>query len=242
MSRNRLVAIHQPNFFPWLGFFDKIARADVFILMDNAQFQKTGGCWTNRVKMMVGGEPRWVTAPVDRSYHGTLAISDIRLDGSSNWREKVWKTIEVSYGKASCFDDVAGILNELVMNPDDSLADYNIAAIESLRSCLGLGRTEIMRGSELDDLEASATDLLISMVKSAGGDSYLAGGGAEGYQEDAKFTDAGIDLVYQRLEHPVYSQYRAPEFAPGLSVVDALANCGFEGTARLLETSARSVG
>ena len=67
-----LVAIHQPNFFPWLGYFDKIRRADFFILLDDVQYPKTGaGSWSNRVKVMINGEGRWLTAPVDRSFHGT---------------------------------------------------------------------------------------------------------------------------------------------------------------------------
>ena len=66
----RLVAIHQPNFLPWLGYFDKLARADVFILLDTVQFPKKAGSWMNRARLLVGGEPSWITVPVVRSYHG----------------------------------------------------------------------------------------------------------------------------------------------------------------------------
>ena len=73
-----IVAIHQPNFFPWLGFFDKIARADVFCLLDNVQFPKTGGTWINRVQLWINGKAAWATAPVDRSYSGVRRIREMQ--------------------------------------------------------------------------------------------------------------------------------------------------------------------
>ena len=76
---NRVVAIHQPNFFPWLGYFDKIARSDVFIFLDDVQFPKTGGVWSNRVKILIGGEARWSTAPIDRSFTGTRKICEMHF-------------------------------------------------------------------------------------------------------------------------------------------------------------------
>jgi len=74
----RVVAIHQPNFLPWLGYFDKLARADTFVLLDSVQFPKRNGTWMNRVKLLVGGEPGWITVPIVRAYHG--------LGGASSWR------------------------------------------------------------------------------------------------------------------------------------------------------------
>jgi hypothetical protein len=82
----RLVAIHQPNFFPWLGYFDKLARADVFILLDDAQYPKTGGTWSNRVQLLINEKPAWVTVPVVRSYHGVRQIREMRIDEQRPWR------------------------------------------------------------------------------------------------------------------------------------------------------------
>ena len=69
---SKVVSIHQPNFFPWLGYFEKIVRSDYFIFLDNVQFPKKGGSWTNRVKLIVSGQPKWLTANINRQYHGTL--------------------------------------------------------------------------------------------------------------------------------------------------------------------------
>src|SRR3989304_9812833 len=95
-----IVAIHQPNFFPWLGYFNKIVRADLFLVMDNAQFPKKGGTWCNRVKLLIGGKADWMTMPVVRSYPGVRLIKDMKIDNAMPWRAKLLKTIQNNYSRA----------------------------------------------------------------------------------------------------------------------------------------------
>jgi hypothetical protein len=230
--RGKLVAIHQPNFFPWLGYFNKIAAADVFLVMDNVQFSKTGGTWLNRVRLLVGGEPRWATMPVVRSYHGTRLVREMKIDNAGPWRAKLLKTVEASYRRAPHFAEVFPLVERLVRNPTDDLTSYNLSAITALVEALGLDSSKLRLGSALG-AEGAATDLLVSMVEAAGGAAYLCGGGAGGYQEDEKFAARGLKLVYQDFAHPTYPQANAGEFVPGLSVIDALMNCGFERTRAL---------
>ncbi|HEX9364511.1 MAG TPA: WbqC family protein [Candidatus Dormibacteraeota bacterium] len=227
-----LVAIHQPNFLPWLGYFDKIRRSDVFVVMNNAQFSKTGGTWTNRVQLLVAGEPAWVTVPIVRAYHGYRTVREMEINDRQPWREKMLRTIEQNYRRASHFDEVYPRLVELVLKPITDLATYNLTAIQTLCQPLQLA-TPLILGSELS-VEGHSTDLLIAMVKAAGGDAYLAGSGASGYQDDGRFSAAGIDVVYQDFRHPTYPQFNTGEFKPGLSIVDALMNCGFKGVRDLL--------
>jgi hypothetical protein len=228
-----LVAIHQPNFFPWLGYFHKIARTDVFCLLDNTQMPKTGGCYVNRVQLALNGRPSWVTAPVDRSYSGVRAIADTKLRNQLPWRENLLKTLQATFGRAPFFEEVFALLGPIVRNPTDSLARYNEAAIRALCACLGLDRCRLVLGSSLS-AAGEATDLLIDIVHKLGGTGYLCGGGASGYQEDHRFAEAGIKLVYQKFDHPLYLQSKNAPFVPGLSVIDCLMHCGPEGTARLL--------
>jgi hypothetical protein len=228
-----LVAIHQPNFFPWLGYFDKIARADRFVLMDNVQFSKTGGTWTNRVQLLVGGRPAWVTMPVRRDYHGTRRVSEMQIDESVPWRAKLLRTLGASYGRAPCFGEVFALVEKLLASPSDRVAELNASAIRELAALLRLDASKIVLGSSLA-CEGQATDLLVSMVRAAGGDAYLCGGGAAGYQEDEKFAAAGIEIVRQDFRHPVYAQHHGGEFVPGLSVLDALMSVGAARTRELL--------
>lgn len=231
-----LVAIHQPNFLPWLGFFDKIRRSDTFVVMDNAQFSKTGGTWTNRVQMMVNGEPGWITVPIVRAYHGFRAISEMQINDQPPWRGKVVRTIEHNYHRAPYFEEVHPVIRELVEQPTNNLAAYNLNAIRTLCSALRL-TTPLVLGSTLN-AAGRATDLLIEMVRAAGGNAYLAGGGASGYQDDDRFRHAGIEVVYQDFQHPIYRQLNTGDFKPGLSIVDALMNSGFDGVRTLLNGDA----
>lgn len=236
MPEHRVVAIHQPNFFPWLGYFNKIARADLFLIMDNAQFPKKGGTWLNRVRLIVNGQPAWVTMPVARAYHGLRRIDQMQLDETAKWRAKLLKSIETNYRRAPFFSDVFPLLAELINDPTNDLTKYNVSAITSLAKALRLETSKIVLGSTLN-VEGNATDLLISMVKVVGGTAYLCGHGAGGYQEDGKFSDQGLQLIYQNFEHPVYPQNGVGECIPGLSIVDALMNCGFEQTHALVTPS-----
>lgn len=234
MLVRKVVAIHQPNFFPWLGYFDKIARADVFILMDNVQFPKKGGGWSNRVQLAINGQAAWVTMPVVRSFHGTRLIKDMQINNSTPWREKLLKTVQMSYARAPFFEQVFPLFENLVNNPTDGLMDYNEAAIRAIAAAVGLDTSRLVIGSTLGAAGA-ATDLLISMTRAVGGTAYLCGGGADGYQENDKFAQAGLELIYQNFQHPIYPQVNISEFISGLSIVDALMNCGIDGTRRLLQ-------
>jgi hypothetical protein len=233
LPERRLVAIHQPNFLPWLGFFDKIRRADVFVALDNVQFPKTGGTWTNRVKLLVAGVPAWTTVPIVRAYHGTKTIAEMEINNHLPWREKLMKTLELNYGRAPHFQQVYPWLADLIGNTTTSLRDYNLNAIHAIMKAIRL-ETRLVLGSTLG-VETSSTRLLIDTVHSVGGNAYLAGGGAAEYQEDDLFADSGVELVYQRFDHPAYPQFNVREFVPGLSIVDALMNCGFEGTSGLIQ-------
>jgi len=237
MHGKTVVAIHQPNFFPWLGYFDKLARSDVFILMDNVQFPKKGGSWLNRAQLVVNRKATWVTMPVIRSFHGTRRINGIQINNATPWRESLLKTMQMNYARAPFFERVFPLVTDMVNNPTDSLADYNQAAINIMAEAVGLDASKFVIGSTLK-VEGAATDLLINMTRAAGGTAYLAGGGAGGYQEDEKFAAAGIELIYQNFVHPGYPQCNTAEFIPGLSIIDTLMNVGFDGVKAMLAGTA----
>ena len=227
-----IVAIHQPNVFPWLGYFDKIARADVFVVLDDAQFPKKGGTWTNRVQLLSNGKPLWATVPVRRDHSGVLPINEVRINDDEPWREKLLRTLQASYARAPHFKEVFAFVQPLVLNPTGLLAELNLHAIRAVCERLGLETSKLVLASPWG-FASTATDRLIEIVRRVGGSAYLCGGGAGGYQEDEKFAAAGVRLAYQSFQHPTYPQF-GDTFTPGLSIVDALMHCGFDGTARLL--------
>jgi hypothetical protein len=228
-----VVVIHQPNFLPWLGFFDKLARADVFVLLDSVQFPKKGGTWTNRVQVLLSGRPVWVTVPVVRAYHGTRLVREMQISDAAPWREKMLTTIRQSYAHAPWFDQTFPLVESAIRCESDYLFDFNEYGIRRLAAALDLPGERFVRSSDLT-ASGDGTDLLISITKAVGGTSYLSGDGSGDYLKEQTFADAGLGLVYQNFVHPVYSQVGTEEFIPGLSVIDALMSCGFGGTHDLI--------
>ena len=229
----RVVAIHQPNFFPWLGYFDKIARSDTFIFLDDVQFPKTGGVWSNRVKILLAGEPRWITAPVKRNYSGTRLINEMQFSSDGDWRGKILKTLVSSYRRALFFEETFEIIEPLVLNHERNVAEYNIYAIKTLASAIGLATNSMVRSSDcLTD--SLATQRLIDLAQWVGGEGYLCGAGAGGYQDDEAFQEADIVLRYQNFNHPEYPQPGSTIFCGGLSIIDAAMNLGWQGVHELL--------
>ncbi|OLC93709.1 MAG: hypothetical protein AUH86_16140 [Acidobacteria bacterium 13_1_40CM_4_58_4] len=219
-TQKHTCSIHQPNFFPWLGYFDKIRRADVFIFLDDVAYPKSGsgmGSWTNRVKINIQGRAAWVGCPVRRT-SGMQRILDVRIDDSSPWRTKLLKTLEANYKRSPNYDAAMAVIRPLIEYPMDNLADFNINAITAIGKALGLTAT-FERQSDLK-VEEKATELLINLAKAVGADAYLCGSGAGGYQEDELFHQCGIELIYQNFRSEPYGQ--TDRFLPGLSVIDYL--------------------
>lgn len=210
-----IVAIHQPNFFPWLGYFDKIARADVFVFLDGVGYPKNS--WVNRVKVAVQGKAQWITCPVQRtSASGT--ICEVLIDEARDWRGRILKTLHANYARAPRFGEAMDVIAPLIGNRESRLADFNIAAIKAVSACLGL-ETRFVRQSTLQ-AEGVSNALLVSLVRACGGETYLMGGGAAGYHDDEPFRQAGIRVVRQDF---LPFEYGAEgSFIPGLSAIDYL--------------------
>ncbi len=220
-----LVAIHQPNFFPWPGYFDKIRQADVFVFLDAVDYPRSGsggmGSWINRVKLGIQGQARWITCPLRRMPLGS-PINAAVIDDSQPWRKKMLKTLDANYRKAPNYERAIAVLKPLIEERESYISPFNINAIKTIAAGLGL-ETRFVLQSELT-YEGRATELLISLVKSVGGDQYLAGGGAGGYQQDDLFFENGVELVYQNYAQPSYGP--TDKFIPGLSIIDYLMHDG----------------
>jgi hypothetical protein len=228
-----VVAIHQPTFLPWLGWWDKLVRADVLVLLDDVQFPKKGGSWINRVKMLVGGEARWVTVPVDRAYHGTRSVREMQIDDSKPWRDGVVGTIRSSYARAAHAADVLPVVEETLSVRCGRIAELNERTIRLFAGRLELDTSKLVRQSDLG-VSGTGTELLADLCHAVDGDTYLSGDGADEYLVPDLFRRHGLELAYQEFAPPRYPQATA-EYIPGLSVVDALMACGWRGTAELLK-------
>jgi hypothetical protein len=228
-----VVAIHQPNFFPWLGYFDKIVRADVFVFLDTVQMPLTGSGYANRVTILAGGKEQNLQMPVARGSQTREKLLTTPIAELPNWREKLIRSIQQSYARAPFAREITPLLEPLISNEAGFVGPYNEHAVRTISRMLGVPDSKFRRASDLE-ISGRSNDLLISIVKSVAGDIYMAGGGAAGYQNDTLFEEAGLCVTYQRFVHPIYSQMKNTSFVPGLSIIDALMNLGLEGTRCLL--------
>ena len=219
------VAIHQPHYLPWLGYFAKWAAADLFVFLDTVQYEKNG--WQNRNRIKTREGARWLTVPV-RARLGT-PISEVQVDSGQPWRARHFAALESAYGGAPCWGRHRDDLHALYDREWERLAPVAAASAEWLARRLGIA-TPARLASEIalpDGGRADATARLVGLCRAVGADTYLAGRDGALYMDIAQFADAGIAVEAQSYEHPVYAQQHG-EFVPALSAVDILLMYGDE--------------
>jgi len=230
-----VVAIHQPNFFPWLGYFQKIARADIFVFLDAVQIQKTGGTWTNRVRVLISRTRKWASVPIVRT-QGYQRIDEVMIDDKHRWRKKFLRSMEVNYSKCEHYEEVISLLEPMIFRDTRKLTEYNTSNIKEIVGYLGLKCRFVMQ-SECSNPEIfvkSGSDRLAEICREVGGKIYLAGDGAADYENESAYTKMNVTLVRSNFRLTPYRQVGVEEFIPGLSILDALFNIGVEDTANLL--------
>lgn len=215
-----ILAAHQPQFAPWMGYFDKMAHADVFVILDTVQFKKNE--WQNRNRIKGANGPQWLTVPV--SFSSKDPISEVRVCNKTDWPRRHVASLRASYGKSPYFREVLAWYEPFVNRGWESLSELNLTLIEVLKRALDV-TTPLIPSSSLALAEDDRDARLIELCHSLGADTYLAGAGGRDYMELTRYRDAGIEVVFQEFEHPIYPQ-RFGDFEPALSVLDLLSNCG----------------
>ena len=232
----KIVSIHQPNFFPWLGYFNKILTSDIFIFLDDVQLPKKGGTWSNRVKIVTNNSEKWLTAELDRKYSGVRTIRESFFNNPSDWKLRCFDILNLNYKNHPFFSETIDFVEPLLVNDENNVAEYNIQNNLLILDYLNIKNTKMCTSSSLNHKDTS-NELLCSLVAAVGGDAYQCGGGADGYQDEEIFHKNGIKLKYQDFIHPSYSQYLSSEFRPGLSVIDLLMNHGRSSSIEILQKS-----
>ncbi|CAO3439918.1 WbqC family protein [Azospirillum argentinense] len=231
------VCIHQPDFVPYLGFFDRLLSTDVFILLDDAQFLRRGWQHRDRIKTRQGSA--WLTLAVEKSPQ-TTPINHMRLATKpAGCRVDLLNQLQESYRDAAHFRNEFPWIAELLSGPFETLIDLNLAF---LRECLRRFelQPEIVLASSLG-VAGARTQRLVDLVRAVGGTSYLSGTGALDYLEPERFGEAGIALTIQDFRHPVYPQLHGP-FMPYLSCLDAFLNCGSDVAGILRSKTVQETG
>jgi len=217
-----IVAIHQPNFLPWIGYFYKMLKADRFVFLDDVQFIRRG--YTARVKIKTKDGETWLTVPVIKKGRYLQSINEVELEPDTKWKKKTLGTLHASYAKAPFFKSFFPELESIIMNDFQLLSELNIALIKWLATIFEINTPNI-RSSELNGITGESTDRLVNICKALNADKYLSGFGGQKYQEQETFNQNNIELSIYNFTHPVYPQPWG-DFLPGLSSIDFLFNCG----------------
>jgi len=216
-----IMVAHQPNFIPYLPFIHKVARADVFVVLDQVQYPKNN--FVNRVKIRTSKGEEWLTVPVRRDKTDKRILA-VKLPENHRWRTKMFKTLAQNYGRSPFWSHYLDIIRELVYQETDELVEYNMNWLTWILKELDIN-TKIVIQSQLGQVVARKSVLLAQLTKEVGCDTYLSGLGGTGYLKEELFTEQGIKLEYTNFIHPVYEQAYKP-FIYGMSVLDALLNEG----------------
>ena len=217
------ISIQQPEYFPWLGFFDKARQVDHVVFLDNVQFKKRYFENRNRIRTATGWS--WIRTPVRVKGRFGQNICDVEIDDSQPWRRKLVTAIRQNYSKAPYWHPHGEPLCALVEDGvDERLADFNLAIIRFLLDAFEL-TPEITIASSLG-IRSRGADQILDICESMDADGYLSGRDGRNYLDEDAFEEAGIALRYQDFEHPAYTQYQGGGFVPQLSAIDLLFNMG----------------
>ncbi len=217
-----LAAIHQPQYLPWLGYLDKLDRADVFVLLETVQFKKNE--WQNRNRIRTAQGWQYLTVPVLHEFPQRL--DRVRINNETDWRRKHRQALEINYRKAKFYDQYEPAVRGLYEREWEHLAPLNSAFIRFFADAFGIV-TAIADAGKFPARD-EPTGRLVDLCKAVGADRYLAGAGGRAYMNVPEFESAGVAVEVQDFAHPEYEQVY-PTFVPGLSAIDLLFNCGRAG-------------
>lgn len=214
------IAIMQPTYLPWIGYFDLIDQCDTFVFLDNVQFEKQSWQQRNRIKTSQGWQ--WLSVPIIHKF--PQQINEVEINGTSNWQEKHWKSIAQSYGKVAWWDSYRGFVEGIYRTEWRYLADLNIFIITEVCKHLSIG-TSFVKAGDLE-VKGGKVERLIGICHVLKADVYLSPPGSSDYiEQDNRFGDEGVLLAYHHYEHPTHKQLYG-DFVSHLSIIDLLLNEG----------------
>jgi hypothetical protein len=217
-----ILTAHQPTYLPWLGTFHKILLADVFCFFDIAQYQKKE--WDNRNKIYTHNGELMLSVPTRSKKHFDKTVGEIEINNQTNWAEKHYKSIFLSYKKHPFFENHRSFLEDMYINQQwDRLVDLNVYFYKYILKLLDKDIPIVMASDY--DFQGQKSDLVLDMCQKLEASVYIFGGEGENYANKESFKSANIDLIFQKYNYPTYTQYRNKKnFTSHLSILDLIMN------------------
>ena len=227
------VAIHQANYFPWMGYFNKLAKSDIFILMDDVHMSDGDMAQRNRL-LNKNGEIAYITTAFEKKGYLQKHIRDIKLNENVDWQKRQKNFLWDTYHKFPAWEEVYAAIEPIFEEHYDNIFELNERAIYIIYDLLEI-KTPIILQSTLEyNKKCMKSDLVLELCKAVKADVYLSGNGARKYMAVETFQKNDIDVQYQTFKHPAYNQKLAKgEPVLGLSILDVLFNCGIDQTRKL---------
>lgn len=214
-----IMSAHQPAYLPWLGYFDKIKRSDIFVFLDTVQYEKNS--FTNRNKIKTKDGPIWLSIPVIKTNHLNKIMSEMIIDNTSHWQKKHISSIQMSYSKALNYKDLFPKLRDLYDKNYESLVDATWDHLLFWLDILDI-HTKIVKSSSLG-IQSKKSDFVLDLCKAVGANYYISGMLGRDYLETNMFEKEGIKVEFQNYQHPVYDQLFG-DFLPYMGIVDFAMN------------------
>jgi hypothetical protein len=225
------ITIHQPQYMPWMGYFHKMASADLFIFLDDVQFKKNE--WQNRNRIRNNKDWQWLSIP--NSYSFPQKINEVKLKNDTDWRQNHFQSLKMCYGRAPHFNDYSELFRDHYARRWETMDTATTDSVKLLAGILGI--TTPTDSTSRHHFEGASTERLVNICRHFGADVYLAGAGGKDYMDESLFVNAGIAIEYQEFTCPRYPQHWAAgddAFIPSLSALDLIFNCGPQSRARLM--------
>lgn len=220
---NKIIAIHQPNYLPWLGYFYKISQCDIFVFLDDVQFSNQG--MHNYTYLKTANGPYRLKYPVNQKFGDT--IKQVSAKDELDWKKKHTDAIALHYKKTPYFQEVFEDYKNILNQDYKDIVDLNTAFILFYSKKMGI-TTQFVRSSELN-MESHRTEKIIDICKALDGSVYYSGTGAKAYQTNEEYESQGIELRYSVFSPVAYPQLWN-EFQSNVSALDYFMNCGYDFT------------
>ncbi|CAN7438113.1 WbqC family protein [Pseudoduganella sp. LjRoot289] len=224
------LAIMQPYFAPYLGYFQLMAAVDRFVLLDDVNFINRG--WINRNRILVGGREHLITIPL-RGASQNQRINQIALGEETPWRAKLLKTIEQAYRKAAFYEETMPLVRDMLACPETELAPYLHASLAALHAWLDLSCRIVPSSAIYGDTGLKGAERIRDICVQEQAAIYINPPGGKDLYAPADFSALGIELRFLKPRLDEYGQCGAP-FTPGLSIIDVLMHQGRTATRQAL--------
>lgn len=222
-----IIGIHQPHYFPWLGYLDKMAKSDKFVILDEVQLSDRSPMVRNKF-LQQDGKEIYLSLSIHKCGHREKQTKEIELANLAEVQDKHKKFFQYNYKKTPFFDEIMENINFIFEKKYTYLLEITMDTIEVFRKMFGIKTDMFYQSNLIYERGARRGELMLELTKALGGDIYLSGNGARKYMDNTTFEEQNVSVAYQQFEYPVYPQYKQKTFIPNLSSADILFQCGIE--------------